>query len=59
MPAPARYRVAAVASQHFLASIGVDAEQHEKLPDDVQEFLVAPGEAEMLTSLAETFPAIH
>ena len=53
------YRVAAVASQHFIASIGVDAEQHERLPDGVEEFVTAPGEAQMLASLSKTFPAIH
>jgi 4'-phosphopantetheinyl transferase EntD len=53
------FRAAAVAPRSFLASIGIDAEQNEPLPDGVEEAVTVPGEPEMLAALACAFPATH
>ena len=55
----AGYRAAAVASQRMLASIGIDTEQHDKLPDGVADAVTVPGEPEMLAALSRAFPATH
>ena len=55
----AGYRAAAVAQQRTLASIGIDTEQHDKLPDGVEEAITVPAEREMLAALSRAFPATH
>jgi 4'-phosphopantetheinyl transferase EntD len=55
----AGFRAAAVASQNVLASIGIDAEQNDRLPDGVEESTTVPGEPEMLAALSRAFPATH
>jgi 4'-phosphopantetheinyl transferase EntD len=51
------FRAAAVARRSVLASIGIDTEQHDKLPDGVEEAITVPGEREMLAALSRAFPA--
>jgi 4'-phosphopantetheinyl transferase EntD len=41
------------------ASIGIDAEQNDRLPDGVEESITVPGEPEMLAALSRAFPATH
>ena len=53
------FRAAAVASQNVLASIGIDTEQNDRLPDGVEETITVSGEPEMLAALSRRFPAIH
>lgn len=55
----AGFRAAAVAPQSMVASIGIDAEQNERLPDGIEEAITVPGEAEMLAALSRAFPATH
>ena len=45
------YRAAAVAHTHDLGSLGIDAEPHEPLPDDVLSQVVTPNESLELTRL--------
>lgn len=53
------FRAAAVASQSVLASIGIDTEQNDKLPDGVEESITVRGEREMLAALSRAFPATN
>ena len=53
------FRAAAVASQSVLASIGIDTEQNDKLPDGVEEAITVRGEREMLAALSRAFPATN
>jgi 4'-phosphopantetheinyl transferase EntD len=53
------FRAAAVASRSLLASIGIDTEQNDRLPDGVGEAITVPGEPEMLAALSRAFPATH
>ena len=53
------FRAAAVASQDVLASIGIDTERNEQMPDGVEETITVAREPEMLAALSRTFPAIH
>jgi 4'-phosphopantetheinyl transferase EntD len=53
------FRAAAVASRSFLASIGIDTEQDERLPDGIEKAISVPGEPEMLAELSRAFPATH
>ena len=53
------FRAAAVAPRSLLASIGIDAERNERLPDGVEESITVPGEPEMLAALSRAFPATH
>ena len=53
------FRAAAVASRSVLASIGIDTEKNDRLPDGVEESITVAGEPEMLASLSRTFPALH
>ncbi|MDN3279354.1 4'-phosphopantetheinyl transferase superfamily protein [Frankia sp. RB7] len=53
------FRAAAVASQSVLASIGIDTERNDRLPDGVEETITVSGEPEMLASLSRAFPATH
>jgi 4'-phosphopantetheinyl transferase EntD len=53
------FRAAAVAPRSALASLGIDTEQNEPLPDGVEKLITVPGEPEMLAALARTFPKTH
>ena len=53
------FRAAAVASRSAVASIGIDTEQNDRLPDGVEEAITVPGEPEMLAALSRAFPATH
>ena len=53
------FRAAAVASQSVLASIGIDTEQNDRLPDGVEESITVQGERKMLAALSRAFPATH
>jgi 4'-phosphopantetheinyl transferase EntD len=53
------FRAAAVASRSVFASIGIDAEQNDRLPDGVEESITVPGEPDMLAALSRAFPATH
>lgn len=53
------FRAAAVAPRSLVASIGIDTEPNEPLPDGVERLVTVPGEPEMLATLASAFPAIH
>ncbi len=53
------FRAAAVASQSVVASIGIDAEQNDKLPDGIEESVTVRGEREMLAALLRAFPATN
>jgi 4'-phosphopantetheinyl transferase EntD len=55
----AGFRAAAVAPRSVLASIGIDTEQNDRLPDGVEEAITVPGETEMLAALSRAFPATH
>ena len=48
-----------MASQSVLASIGIDTEQNDRLPDGVEEAITVRGETEMLAALSRAFPATH
>jgi 4'-phosphopantetheinyl transferase EntD len=52
-------RAAAVAPLSVVASIGIDAEPHEALPDGVYDLVTVTGEREMLAELARAHPATH
>jgi 4'-phosphopantetheinyl transferase EntD len=53
------FRAAAVARRSMLASVGIDAERNERLPDGIKESITVPGEPEMLATLSRAFPAMH
>ena len=53
------FRAAAVASRSLLASIGIDVEQNERLPDGIEETITVPGEVEMLAALSRASPATY
>lgn len=53
------FRAAAVAPQSVLASIGIDTEQNDRLPDGVEEAIAAREEREMLAALSRAFSATH
>lgn len=53
------FRAAAVAVRTVVAGVGIDAEPHEPLPQEVLEAVTADGEAEMLASLARANPTVH
>jgi 4'-phosphopantetheinyl transferase EntD len=53
------FRAAAVASQSVLASIGIDTEQNDRLPDGVEEAVTILEEREMLAALSRAFPSTH
>jgi 4'-phosphopantetheinyl transferase EntD len=50
------FRAAAVASQNTIASVGIDAEQNDPLPEGVEALITVAGEPEMLLALARAFP---
>jgi 4'-phosphopantetheinyl transferase EntD len=51
------FRAAAVAPRSVLASVGIDTEQNDRLPDGVEESITVRGEPEMLAALSRVFPA--
>lgn len=53
----AGYRGAAVAGRGVLASLGIDAEPHAPLPDDVLDAVTVPAERAQLARLAARHPA--
>lgn len=53
------YRAAVVARQAELATIGVDAEPHEPLPEGLVGDVARPAERRRLDELAAKTPAIH
>ncbi|MFE9957617.1 4'-phosphopantetheinyl transferase [Micromonospora sp. NPDC005299] len=53
------YRAAAVARHTALAGLGIDAEPHEPLPDDVTEVVTTVGEPALLARLRAADPAVH
>ena len=53
------FRAAAVAPHSVLASIGIDTEQNDRLPDGVEEAITVKGEREMLAALSRALPATH
>jgi 4'-phosphopantetheinyl transferase EntD len=53
------FRAAAVTSRSVITSIGIDAEQNDRLPDGVEESITVPGEPQMLSALSRAFPATH
>jgi 4'-phosphopantetheinyl transferase EntD len=55
----AGYRACAVARDRDLLTIGLDAEPHDKLPDDVLESVSSAEEREQLTALAAAVPGTH
>lgn len=52
------FRAAAVARAADLASLGIDAEPHEALPEGVLDSVTVPAERGPLTTLAATHPGI-
>jgi 4'-phosphopantetheinyl transferase EntD len=54
----AGYRASAVASARDVATIGIDAEPHERLPPDVRGAVAFGGELDMLDTLAARSPDI-
>ncbi|MFE1292924.1 4'-phosphopantetheinyl transferase [Streptomyces sp. NPDC058751] len=53
------YAAAALARAGDLASLGIDAEPHLALPDDVLEAVALPAESERLDRLGARVPAVH
>ncbi|WP_221357490.1 4'-phosphopantetheinyl transferase family protein [Streptomyces beigongshangae] len=53
------YAAAALARAADLASLGIDAEPHRRLPDDVLPSVALPGEVERLRVLAGRYPGVH
>ncbi|MET8855781.1 4'-phosphopantetheinyl transferase superfamily protein [Streptomyces sp. NPDC004579] len=53
------YAAAALARAGDLASLGIDAEPHLALPDDVLDAVALPGESARLDRLAARVPAVH
>ena len=55
----AGYRAAAVAHQRDLASIGIDAEVHERLPEGVLDLIAIADEQAWLRRLTADQPRVH
>jgi 4'-phosphopantetheinyl transferase EntD len=53
------FRAAAVAPLSIVASIGIDAEQNQPLPDGIEQFVTVAGEPQMLADLTSAFPVTH
>ncbi|NUP20303.1 MAG: 4'-phosphopantetheinyl transferase superfamily protein [Streptomyces sp.] len=53
------YSAAALVRAADLASLGIDAEPHQKLPDGVLPAVALPAETDRLRRLAEERPGIH
>ena len=54
----AGYRAAAVARATDMATVGIDAEPHERLPPDILDAVASPAEQRHLHELAHAFPAV-
>ncbi|MEU9132631.1 4'-phosphopantetheinyl transferase superfamily protein [Kitasatospora sp. NPDC048540] len=55
----AGYRAAVVARAGDLRTVGIDAEPHEPLPDDVLEVVALPQEHSRIAELTAERPAVH
>ncbi|MFU8873828.1 4'-phosphopantetheinyl transferase family protein [Micromonospora sp. SL4-19] len=55
----AGYRAAAVTRDTALAGLGIDAEPHDALPDEVAEAVTVAGEPELLRRLSLADPSVH
>nr|AFB69911.1 phosphopantetheinyl transferase 1N [uncultured bacterium] len=53
------YGAAALARAGDLASLGIDAEPHLALPDDVLDVVALPGESDRLNRFGARVPAVH
>ncbi|WP_432103577.1 4'-phosphopantetheinyl transferase family protein [Streptomyces sp. bgisy091] len=53
------YRAAALARSSDIASVGIDAEPHEPLPEGLFERITTPAERSALGELARDRPAVH
>lgn len=53
------YRAAALARSVDLASIGIDAEPHEPLPDGVFAYVSLPAEQSKISLLSSQYPSVH
>jgi 4'-phosphopantetheinyl transferase EntD len=53
------YRAAAVTRVAAIASVGIDAEPHGRLPDGVEEAVLIPAERAAVAALARTHPFTH
>lgn len=53
------YCAAALVRAGDLASLGIDAEPHEALPEGVLDAVAAPGERERVRALSAAHPAVH
>ncbi|MGW7255536.1 4'-phosphopantetheinyl transferase family protein [Streptomyces sp. NPDC054834] len=53
------YCAAALARAADLASLGIDAEPHEVLPEEVVSYVFLPAESKRLRRLAEERPEVH
>jgi 4'-phosphopantetheinyl transferase EntD len=53
------YRAAVLACGEDVLTIGIDAEQHDSLPDGVLDVVSLPAERARITSLRQTEPEVH
>ncbi|MGW0085709.1 4'-phosphopantetheinyl transferase family protein [Streptomyces sp. NPDC003393] len=53
------YCAAALVRAGDLASLGIDAEPHERLPGEVMDVVALPAERRRLAGLAERHPGVH
>lgn len=55
----AGYRAAAVGTAETVAAIGIDAEPHRPLPDDVLDAIALPEERRLVRALTRGHPGVH
>ncbi|HEY8978192.1 MAG TPA: 4'-phosphopantetheinyl transferase superfamily protein [Streptomyces sp.] len=55
----AGYCAAALVREGDLASLGIDAEPHDRLPEGVQSAIALPAEEERLAALTAAHPGVH
>ncbi|MER5217498.1 4'-phosphopantetheinyl transferase superfamily protein [Streptomyces sp. NPDC002838] len=53
------YRAAAVAERNRMASVGIDAEPHDPLPEGVLDIVSLPSERDHLAALRQQDPSVH
>lgn len=53
------YRAAAVARSELVATVGIDAEPHEPLPDGVARLVTLPKERDRIGEIARSEPGTH
>lgn len=53
------YRAAAISNSPGVASVGIDAEIHQPLPDGVDKIVTVGGEIQMLARLEAAYPTIR